>query len=75
MNEPKKDPFTSHLINSKILERHAWLWTTSCMFGQQLACKGNEIYFLFVDVDWGCDLDSRCSTLGILHKLKDYVMH
>jgi hypothetical protein len=45
------------------------------MFGQQLACKGNEIYFLFVDVDWGCDLDSRCSTLGILHKLKDYVMH
>jgi protein associated with RNAse G/E len=45
MSEPEKNPFTSHQINSKILERHAWLWTTSCMFGLQHACKGNAIFF------------------------------
>jgi len=28
-------------------------------FGLYLACKGNEIYFAFMDADWGCDLDSR----------------
>ncbi len=68
MNEPKENPFTSHQINSKILERHVWLWIISCMQGKwNLFC----IY--------GCGLGMwfglKISTSRMLHKLKDFVVH
>jgi hypothetical protein len=41
-------------------------------FGLHLACKGDEIYFVFAYADWGCDLNSKHSTSRMLHKLGIY---
>lgn len=34
----KRSPFVSCQTNSKILEKHTWLWTTSCMQGRWNLC-------------------------------------
>ncbi|KAH9559112.1 hypothetical protein CY35_06G042100 [Sphagnum magellanicum] len=71
------------LIGSLIYVTNTWLDICFCDeylkstldFGLHLACKGNEIYFVFAYADWGCDLDSKHSTSRMLHKLGNFIVH
>ncbi|KAG0574455.1 hypothetical protein KC19_VG263300, partial [Ceratodon purpureus] len=40
-------------------------------FALHLSSRGEEKFHTFADADWGRDLDTRRSTLGIVYKLGD----
>ena len=61
-----EDPEIDHLQAAKKILRYL---SGTLDYGIFMPIVTNNLFHTYADADWGCDLDTRRSTLGIIHKL------